>query len=227
MTLSTAGNRAGDQRRPAGGQPVPSPAGLIAIPAGQSGHDSAKHRGVGLKGSSIANGEWKDGECRNGQESRAPSLTGACQLEEPPGRQHRRQGRQDAPRFLQADTGRSFQGDDTALVEWRLDHKVIGKRRRIELRAEQPRAPFQVARHHRRRDLSPHVVLDDRLAGVKCPNQKCQEQKKAKKEHAPCSRRQANEIEEGRFSAASDSSLCLPRTRARELLSQDEIVHDF
>ena len=83
-------------------------------------------------------------------------------------------GRDDAPGRLQFNrtpvTRRK--ADREELIQRGLDQEVIREGCGVELGAEQPRASLQVARHHRRRDLASHVVLDDRLIEADQPDQR-------------------------------------------------------
>ena len=82
-------------------------------------------------------------------------------------------------------------GDDPAFVQRGLDQEVVRRRRRVQPRAEQPRAPLEVAGHHRRRDLPAHVVLDDRLVQADGPDQERRRQHQRRRPGAPARSRPA------------------------------------
>ncbi len=152
----------------------PAPPGIGPVPAGQTGQDRSEHQGVRLKGAAVANGERKDREGKGGQEGGPLAAAAAYEIEKPPRRQRHDQGRDNSSGRPHAQSGHSPQIHDDQLVDRRLDDEVVGKGRRVELWPEESRAPFEVARDHRRRDLASHVVLDDRLVRAPGPNQERQ-----------------------------------------------------
>ena len=167
------------------GRPPASTSAAVAsmpIPAGQAQHDGAHHGGVGLEGAPVADRERKDGERGHGQQGHDRVLRAARQHEKPEGRQRLSPGPRDSACFLQAQAGHSLQDDDARLVNRRLDQEVIRKRGGVELRPQEPRSAIEVACHHRRRNLPAHIILDDRLAGMNGPDQKCHQQEQKQPE---------------------------------------------
>ena len=143
----------------------------MPVPAGQAQHDGAHHGGVGLEGTAITDRERKDGEGRHGQVGHERAFAPPCQHKKSEGRQGRGQGRENSSCLWEAQVGRSLQEHDARLVNRWLDEEVIREGRGVELWPEKAFSAIQVACHHRRRDLPTDIILDDRLAGIKGPNQ--------------------------------------------------------
>ena len=148
-----------------GRRPAKPPApGIGCVPEAQGGELSAEHCRVRLEGPAVADRHRQQGERGDRRQRDGGSLPPAHQAEEAPGPQGRRQRRGQPPGGLQVAGQGAPQPDDQPGIDRGLDQEQVRERPGVELRAEPPRAPVEVAGHHRRRDLPPNVVLDDRLA---------------------------------------------------------------
>ena len=168
--------QAGREPGPADDQPGPAAPRPVLVDAPEAREQRAEHQGVGLEGAAVADRHREDGERRQGQQRDSGPLATTGQAEEPPPPQDHRQRRDQPARPLQRPAGRAAEPHRRRLEERRLDQEQVRQRGRVQLGPEEPRAPFEVARDHRRRDLPPDVVLDDRLIGLDRPHRQDEDQ---------------------------------------------------
>jgi len=154
------------QDEPTEGRPASEAARRELVPTSEARQDEPKHQGVGLERPAVADHDRERPKRGHRQQGHRRAIASPADPIEPPGSQGRRRRRDQPARRLQTEANGGAEQRDDLGVDRRLDEEPIRERPGVEFGMEEPRAPFQVARDHRRRDLSADVVLDDRLAGV-------------------------------------------------------------
>jgi hypothetical protein len=142
------------------------------VPTSQTSQKTSHHQSVGLKGSTIADHDGKNPKRSQCHERHGQPFATTNQAKEPPTPQNHRNRRDPSSGRFQIEPNGRSDGNHELSVDRRFDEEQIRERSGVELRKKEPIASLQIPGNHRRRDLSPHVILDDRLIRMDRPDRK-------------------------------------------------------